>query len=332
MEVLIIGGGGNIGHWLEVQLLSRGHGVTSLVRGNRPSRRMHESGQKINIFRVDVYRPNLTSIVNLNGFDCIIDLILYNYDQALSRVNMLEGFSGMYIVISTVASYRRFSGLNVLSAKSSTSDVFWKYAQDKLAAEVEIACRLKRADVRIARLAHTFDISLPVPFGPSDWTIPDRICSGHPILTHVYTSKSWPLLHSIDAAKRICLLIERPSDFGPIINIASGSPTNWGSIINGFFSLLDKEPYIKILRLEDLLSLYPYWADSVKYHKQFDEIYVGEEMDIFSEYLTDLSLIDGMEIAFGYYRAFDKSDVVNIDDSNRLHWLEGFCQLNVCQG
>ena len=329
MEVLIVGGGGNIGYWLEAQLLSGGHRVTSLVRGNRPSRRMHEPGQKINIVRVDIYCHNLSSFINLNRFDCIIDLILYNYDQAHSRVNMFEGFSGMYIVISTVASYRRFSGLNVFSAKSSTSDVSWKYAQDKLAAEAEIASRLIKADVRIARLAHTYDTSLPVPFGPSDWTIPDRICNGHPILTHAYPSESWPLLHSIDAAKRICLLIERPSDFGPIINIASGSPTNWGSIVNGFFSLLDKEPYIKILRLEDLLRLYPYWADSVKYHKQFDEIYVGEEMDIFSEYLTDLSLIGGLEIGFGYYRSFDKSNAVNLDDSIRLDWLEGFCQPKV---
>jgi nucleoside-diphosphate-sugar epimerase len=301
MRVLILGGGGNIGFWVEHELVSRGHEVTTVSRGTHRFKRRHRTNSLLSSFTFDINSGGQLDFLCVTDFDCVIDFVLYDGLQATVRTTQFSMFTGLYIFISTVAVYKRKPGLNVLTSKSVIENPRWKYARNKLVAEGILAHGLRSAQLKIARVAHTFDIALPVPFGPGDWTVPYRILRGHPMLTHRYFESEWPLLHSSSVASRLALLVETPNEFQQVCNLAAGYSLSWSNIVDGFFHALNLKPNVKLLPVEDLASLYPYWADSVVYHKQFDERYVGPEIEYFESVCNDICLAQGLRSSIDLY-------------------------------
>jgi len=150
-------------------------------------------------------------------------------------------------------------------------------------------------------VGHTFDTALPVPFGPADWTVPDRILRGHSLLTHKYHDSEWPLLHSSSVASRLALLIEAPDQFQDVCNLAAGYGLSWNTIADEFFHALNLEPNVKLLSEKKLTALYPYWADSVVHHKRFDERYEGPEIEFFESVCQDICFSAGLKLSLDLY-------------------------------
>jgi nucleoside-diphosphate-sugar epimerase len=98
MDILIIGGTRNVGHFLTLELLKNGHRVTVFNRGKTPDglppdvRRMHGD-------RSDP--KSLSGALTGMSFDAAVDMALYNAADAKDITEILDGRIGQYIFLST---------------------------------------------------------------------------------------------------------------------------------------------------------------------------------------------------------------------------------------
>lgn len=98
MEILIIGGTRNAGHFLTLELLQHGHRVTLFNRGQTPDelpgdvRRLHGD-------RSDP--ASLAQALAGRSFDAVIDMALYNEMDAKAITDLLNGRIGHYLFLST---------------------------------------------------------------------------------------------------------------------------------------------------------------------------------------------------------------------------------------
>jgi len=324
MKVLLLGGGGNIGFWIEKTFLDDGYAVISYRRGiSDRKRESHLRNIKFEVRYFDVNSPDaFKKIVIPSDVDIIIDCVCFNEKHASIRAEMLRNFSGIYMLVSSVAVYERHNGMNLISTKTKTENLSWQYAIRKRLTENYLIKNLKRSRVIVLRAGHTYDTVLPVPFGPTNWTIPRMILDGSPLLTHSSGESSWPLLYAADFSKRVSHIVHNLEYFKDFVNIVSNKPTSWEKISLTLFEALGVTPKINYLSPLELERLNPYWSDSVKYHKKFNERYVGPDQDIFSSISeTDIDLISGLKRSIGFYLENGNMQSVNQDDIEKLNIL-----------
>jgi nucleoside-diphosphate-sugar epimerase len=320
---MTLGGGGNIGYWVESAFLKEGHDVVSISRGhNRMKRKFPMTTPKLSYFREDINLPSKSLQNEIKKADVIIDFLCFNERDAFQRKSLLSEFSGLYLMVSSVALYDRDLHLNTLSTLSPANRLDWPYARKKYEAELVIKNATAKYEKKILRLGHTFDISLPVPFGPSNWTIPKWLLEGKPLLIHRSGGSIWPILHSLDAAKRIHFVANNPKMFSNTINIVAESTTTWNEIGLAFFKHLKLEPKFKYIAVDELRNKNKYWSDSVYFHKQFDEVFVGVEQDLFKKYLSqDIDVEQGLYIALEWYLSNEDCRIVDAQALYELSML-----------
>ncbi len=98
MQILIIGGTRNIGHFLTLELLRQGHEVSVLNRGKTPDELPAEV-QRLQGDRSDPIR--LAEVLTAKSFDAVIDMALYNGSDAETIAKLLDGRIGHYVFVST---------------------------------------------------------------------------------------------------------------------------------------------------------------------------------------------------------------------------------------
>jgi nucleoside-diphosphate-sugar epimerase len=98
MQILVIGGTRNVGHFLTFELLENGHHLTVFNRG----RTADQLPTDIERLRGDRSDPvSLVKALAGKSFDVVIDMALYNGRDAENIIGLLEGHVGQYIFIST---------------------------------------------------------------------------------------------------------------------------------------------------------------------------------------------------------------------------------------
>lgn len=323
MRVLILGGGGNIGFWVEKLLIENLHDVYSIQRSvNKPKRKHLESQKNFVIILENVNNLSEMSCNFFNDFDLVIDFVCFNEMTAIKRMRLLSNFSGIFIMVSTVAVYDRSTTTNFLSSASKCENLYWEYARNKFKAEKIFLEGISSNQIKICRLGHTFDTILPVPFGTGDWTFVQWLLDGNSMLMHRRDESFWSLLHSRDAARRILLVATEPQDFANVVNIVNSQSTSWLEIGRVFFSSLRIPESFRFISVETLREIYPYWSESVFFHKQFDEVYDGDEIRKFSQIeATDWNLLDGLNFSLDFYRQKKTFRIVNQFDYDQFSLL-----------
>ena len=98
MEILIIGGTRNVGHLLSLKLLEQGRQVTVFNRGKTQDKLPKEI-QRLHGDRGDL--DALSRALAGKSFDVVVDMALYNADDAKAIAGLLDGRVGQYIFLST---------------------------------------------------------------------------------------------------------------------------------------------------------------------------------------------------------------------------------------
>jgi nucleoside-diphosphate-sugar epimerase len=98
MDILIIGGTRNVGHFLTLELLKKGHRVTVFNRGKTPDELPPEV-QRLQGDRSDPHA--LSRALAGRSFDVVVDMALYNATDAKVIAELLDGRTGGYLFLST---------------------------------------------------------------------------------------------------------------------------------------------------------------------------------------------------------------------------------------
>lgn len=98
MDILIIGGTRNLGHFMVENLLTRGHRLTILNRGITRDE-LPESVERLRADRTEA--AQLERALKGRSFDAVIDNALYKKAEAETAVRLLKGRTSHYIVLSS---------------------------------------------------------------------------------------------------------------------------------------------------------------------------------------------------------------------------------------
>ena len=131
MKILIIGGNRFVGKLVTTALHNSGHNVTIVNRsGTSPVDCTVLCGDRNDT-------EQFTSVIGDKQFDCVIDMCLYNMQQARDVVNLFGGKVDKYIYVSSIAVYDKFDKIPITEAESANGNnaLFGEYGKNKAAIE-----------------------------------------------------------------------------------------------------------------------------------------------------------------------------------------------------
>ncbi|MBC7812604.1 MAG: NAD-dependent epimerase/dehydratase family protein, partial [Burkholderiales bacterium] len=108
MNILIIGGTRNLGHYLTYALLEAGHQVTVINRGLTTDE-LPQEVERRRADRTDV--DQLKAALGGREYDAVVDTALYKGPEAEAIVNLLRDKTGHYVFLSTGQVYLVRDGL-----------------------------------------------------------------------------------------------------------------------------------------------------------------------------------------------------------------------------
>lgn len=145
MNILIIGGTRNMGFFLAKRLLEAGHRLTILNRGISEDE-LPDSVARLRCDRTDFQQ--MRRAIAGREFDLVVDMVLYKEAEAEAVVEILDGYVGRYVFISTGQVYlvregiqppfkeTDYAGPLMPAPELNTYDYEeWLYGSDKRAAE-----------------------------------------------------------------------------------------------------------------------------------------------------------------------------------------------------
>ncbi len=252
MNILIIGGTRNVGHFLALELLSAGHKVTMLNRGKTPDH-LPDEIERLRADRTDSFQ--LEKVLIGREFDVVVDNALYKQQEAETIVRLLNGRVGHYIFLSTGQVYlvregaeRPFSedsyeGRLIPAPKANTfAYEEWLYGIDKRKAEDVIAR---------AGQEHHFpftSLRLPMVNGERDhfsrlYSYVLRLKDGGPILVPETPDYALRHIYSHDVVKAILLAMKQPAK-GRAYNISQDETTSLDEFLGMVGDLLGVQPQL----------------------------------------------------------------------------------------
>jgi nucleoside-diphosphate-sugar epimerase len=235
MNILIIGGTRNVGHFLAHELVNDGHHVSVLNRGKTPDA-LPESVERLHADRTQ--SAQLEKALSGRTFDVVVDNALYKGPEAEAIVKLLNGRVGHYIFLSTGQIYlvregveRPFSeddydGRVMPAPKANTYGYEeWLYGVDKRQVEDTIAAAWEKS-----QFPYT---SLRIPMVNSErdhfhrlYGYILRLQDGGPILVPETPDYALRHIYAGDVVKAIMLLINSGKGKGQVYNISQDETTS----------------------------------------------------------------------------------------------------------
>jgi nucleoside-diphosphate-sugar epimerase len=230
MNVLFIGGNGNIGWWCAKLASELGSFNVFALTTGRTAKSRRSIPENITKWNFEVENSTvLKDFIVRHNIEVVCDFIAYDEDAVKQRHRDLRGYIKQYIFISTVSVYeRKTSQLPFKESAKKWSTVEYPYATNKILAEryLEIVAS-KDFAVTIVRPAHTYDTIVPAPLGHNCFTVPQRLIEGKPLLIPGDGTNIWALCHSRDFASAFVRLIGNSLAFNEDFHITGEEWLTW---------------------------------------------------------------------------------------------------------
>ncbi|MBI2297699.1 MAG: NAD-dependent epimerase/dehydratase family protein [Armatimonadetes bacterium] len=224
MNVLVIGGTGNISTQIVRSLLVHGHAVTIVTRGKRPA----PDGVRA-VVADRKQRDAFETAMRAESPDAVIDMIAYEPADTESTLRAFAGRVGHLVHCSTVMTYGPPIA-HVYADESCPLQARSGYGKNKIVID-ELLLRA-HADsalpVTIVKPSYTYGPGMPLLRQVGDdgrWI--DRIRKGKPILSSGDGNGFFQMLPTRDAGEFFTLLLGREHTFGQIYNMVHPEPTTW---------------------------------------------------------------------------------------------------------
>lgn len=263
MNILIIGGTRQVGHYLTERLLASGHRVTLLNRGLTKDS-LPESLPRLHCDRTDA--TQLRRALSGRTFDVVVDTVLYRRPEAETIVSLLDGRVGQYITLSSGQVYlvrdnlkrpfreEDYAGETIQPPALATYDYEeWLYGMDKR------SCEDILTEAHTGRGFPATILRLPMVHSARDqflrlYSYVLRLRDGGPIL--VPDQPNHPLRHiyALDVVKAIHTIIESGKGKGRAYNISQDETLPITEFLNKLGEAVGVEPQIVTVPRDRLVS------------------------------------------------------------------------------
>lgn len=233
MKILMIGGTGIISTAVSERLVTQGHELWLLNRGNRPE--LISAGT--HVLQGDIGdEAGVARLLDGHKFDSVVDWMVYTPEQAIRDIRLFTGRTAQYVFISTGSAYQRPSKNHIVTEETPLENPFSSYARNKASCETILLDSWKKDGfpVTIVRPSHTYgDLVIPYVMNSwhKPWTLIDRMRHGKKIIVPGDGTSLWELTHNSDFAKGITGLLGRSDALGEAFHITSGEVMTWEEIL-----------------------------------------------------------------------------------------------------
>lgn len=232
MKALFIGGTGTISTEITKLLLTQGHELYVLNRGNR-NEGLPEGAK---ILKGDINdEAKVAELIADLEFDVVADFIAFTPEQVERDYRLFKDKTKQYIFISSASAYQSPPADYRISEATPLANPFWAYSRNKIACEDYLMKQYREAGfpITIVRPSHTYsERSVPVGVHGSGgpWTVLKRIREGKPVIIHGDGTSLWTLTHSRDFAKGFVGLMGNIHAIGESVQITSDESLTWNQI------------------------------------------------------------------------------------------------------
>lgn len=232
MKILFIGGTGTISMAISRLLLSQGHTLYLVNRGNR---NLDLSGDLIEL-KADINdEQTVSSLISDLSFDVVADFIAFTPDQLERDYRLFKGKTKQFIFISSASAYQKPLSDYRITEGTPLSNPYWEYSRNKIACE-DYLMKMYREEgfpVTIVRPSHTYDernVPLGVHGDNGSYSVIKRIQEGKPVIIHGDGTSLWTITHNSDFAKAFAGLLGNVHAIGEAVQITSDESVTWNQL------------------------------------------------------------------------------------------------------
>lgn len=232
MKILFIGGTGTISMAISKLLLSQGHTLYLINRGNR---KLSLSGDLVEL-KADINDENrVRELIGELHFDAVADFIAFVPEQLERDYRLFKDKTNQFIYISSASAYQKPLSDYRINEGTPLANPYWEYSRNKIAGE-DYLMKLYREEgfpVTIIRPSHTYD-ERSVPMGAhgvnGSYSIIKRMQEGKPVIIHGDGTSLWTLTHNSDFAAAFAGLVGNIHAIGEAVQITSDESVTWNQL------------------------------------------------------------------------------------------------------
>jgi nucleoside-diphosphate-sugar epimerase len=299
MKVLIIGGTGLISTGIVKHLLARKADIAVFNRSKRENT-LPASVKALVGNRDEV--AALSSAINSDKFDCIIDMICFRPDQATAVIETAAGKCKHFIFCSTVCTYGIKSPPSIFVDETFPQEPISNYGKDKLACE-----QLFLKAHAQGKLNSTI-IRPSCTYGPGNALIDnlegdavawDRIVRNQPVLCAGDGLGLWVATHRDDCGKLFAYGALNPKTYGQSYNATRAEHTTWRDFFKQVAEALDRQANLIFMPAGWIVRHDPkrfgLLREITQYHGAYDS---GKAVRDVPEFKCEISLTEGAKTVF----------------------------------
>ena len=294
MRVLFIGGTGNISSSCTTNAISRGFELFHLNRGQSKQPRDGIQTLMGDARNVDEVRRLLGEM----KFDVVVDWIAFTPEHIQADLALFRERTDQFVFISSASVYHKPVRHQVITESTPAHNPYWRYSQNKIACEHLLWREYAENGfpMTIVRPSHTYnDGWFPTSFGSGDFTYPDRMLRGKPVVVHGDGQSLWTITHADDFAVGFNGLLGNPRTIGETFHITSDQQLSWDEIHRAIGRAFGVEPELVHVPSEVIARFDPEIGAGLLGDKQYSVIFDNSKIKRYvPEFNATITFEEGM--------------------------------------
>jgi len=295
MNILFIGGTGNLSYDSSLYALKRGHRLVHLNRGNRRDKKI----EGVETLIADVGdEAAVRRALGSRNFDVVVDFIAFTAEEVARDIRLFKDRTAQYVFISSASAYRKPPVHHVITESTPVINPFWDYSRNKIAAEKLLVQTWEQTGfpMTIIRPSHTYSKGwIPTAWTSADFTVADRMVKGKEVVVQGDGQSLWTLTHSRDFAVGLVGLLGNPAAIGEVVQIMGDQALTWDAVHYTVAHALGVEPKLVHVPSDFIARVDPVVGQAFVGDKTYSALFDCSKLKrLVPEFRTTVSFQEGM--------------------------------------
>ncbi len=311
----MIGGTGRISKAVSDEIVSRGHELYVLNRGNH-NEVLRDS---VKTFTCDIFDEEaVKNKLEGHTFDTVVEWFAFVPEHIERDIRLFKGITKQYVFISTASAYQKPLPKLPITEDIPLDNPFWEYSKNKqLCEERLLEEKSDDFNVTIVRPSHTYDdTSLVFQLKPREdaFTLIKRMLERAPVVVPDEGSSKWTLTYNEDFAPGFTDLLGNPLSYNEIFHLTSDKVYSWNDIVKSFYDALDIKPNILHIPTDFILKYFPDYEGELLGDKNNDALFDNSKIKaVAPNYKSETEYPDVAKRVIAHY--MENPSLQSIDES-----------------
>ncbi len=308
MNVVLIGGTGNISFDCADLLRRQGNDVYAVTRGRR------QAPEGVRQILADRSKPGeIRAALQGIDIDVAVDFLGFTPGDMQADIDIFSGNADQLIFISSCTVYEKPHRNLPITEEHPVGNAFSEYARNKQACE-EFLRRQSAVPITIVRPSHTFSKTwTPNCVRSAGYTFVDRLEKHLPVFVPGDGSNPWTLTSTTDFAKGLCGLVGKAEALGETLHITSDEHPSWKEIYELTAEIADTgAPDIAEVPVDFLCRHFPALTPGIKGDKCEPAIFDNSKIKQFvPSFECTKSVRDGLTESIEWMRSHPEEKAID---------------------